>query len=199
MEQIIVATKNEGKVKDFDVLLSKYGISVRSLLDYPEINDIPETGTTFEENAIIKAEAVSNLVNEMVISDDSGLVVDALNGEPGVYSARYAGDEKDDQANIEKVLDKLHGVPFNKRSARFHCSLALAVPGKKTEVFTGTCEGMITEGIQGANGFGYDPIFYVESLKKTMAQLSKEEKNKISHRKHAMDKLIHRLQELLDG
>ncbi|MBY0027057.1 XTP/dITP diphosphatase [Priestia aryabhattai] len=189
MREIIIATKNAGKVKDFETLFSPKGFQVKSLLDFPEVEDVEETGVTFAENATLKAEAISFALNKPVIADDSGLAIDALNGEPGVYSARYAGENKDDNANIEKVLQKLNDVPFEKRTARFHCALAIAVPGKRTEIVEGTCEGHILEEKRGENGFGYDPIFFVEKWRCSMAELSKEQKNQISHRANALKKL----------
>lgn len=189
MREIIIATKNAGKVKDFETLFSPKGFQVKSLLDFPEMEDVEETGVTLAENATLKAEAISSALNKPVIADDSGLAVDALNGEPGVYSARYAGENKDDNANIEKVLQKLNDVPFEKRTARFHCALAIAVPGKRTEIVEGTCEGHILEEKRGENGFGYDPIFFVEKWRCSMAELSKEQKNQISHRANALKKL----------
>ncbi|MDO6846897.1 XTP/dITP diphosphatase [Priestia megaterium] len=189
MREIIIATKNAGKVKDFETLFSPKGFKVKSLLDFPEIEDVEETGVTFAENATLKAEAISSALNKPVIADDSGLAIDALNGDPGVYSARYAGENKDDNANIEKVLQKLNDVPFEKRTARFHCALAIAVPGKRTEIVEGTCEGHILEGKRGENGFGYDPIFFVEKWRCSMAELTKEQKNQISHRANALKKL----------
>ncbi len=189
MREIIIATKNAGKVKDFETLFSPKGFKVKSLLDFPEIEEVEETGVTFAENATLKAEAISSALNKPVIADDSGLAIDALNGEPGVYSARYAGENKDDNANIEKVLQKLNDVPFEKRTARFHCALAIAVPGKRTEIVEGTCEGHILEEKRGENGFGYDPIFFVEKWRCSMAELTKEQKNQISHRANALKKL----------
>jgi len=189
VREIIIATKNAGKVKDFETLFSPKGFKVKSLLDFPEIEDVEETGVTFAENATLKAEAISSALNKPVIADDSGLAIDALNGEPGVYSARYAGENKDDNANIEKVLQKLNDVPFEKRTARFHCALAIAVPGKRTEIVEGTCEGHILEEKRGENGFGYDPIFFIEKWRCSMAELTKEQKNQISHRANALKKL----------
>ncbi|WPL44434.1 XTP/dITP diphosphatase [Priestia megaterium] len=189
MREIIIATKNAGKVKDFETLFSPKGFKVKSLLDFPGIEDVEETGVTFAENATLKAEAISSALNKPVIADDSGLAIDALNGEPGVYSARYAGENKDDNANIEKVLQKLNDVPFEKRTARFHCALAIAVPGKRTEIVEGTCEGHILEEKRGENGFGYDPIFFVEKWRCSMAELTKGQKNQISHRANALKKL----------
>ncbi|GMB07425.1 XTP/dITP diphosphohydrolase [Thermolongibacillus altinsuensis] len=189
MKRVIIATRNKGKVAEFEQLFSKKGIEVQSLLDYNECPDVEETGATFAENAILKAKTIAQHLKETVIADDSGLIVDALGGRPGVYSARYAGEAKDDQANIQKVLQELEGVPFEKRTARFHCTLAVATPDGRTFTVDGTCEGYITEKPIGTNGFGYDPIFYVPEKQKTMAQLTKEEKNEISHRANALKRL----------
>ncbi|MGG3842198.1 XTP/dITP diphosphatase [Anoxybacillus kestanbolensis] len=191
MKRIIVATKNKGKVAEFQQLFAKKGIEVRSLLDYDHMPDVEETGTTFAENAILKATTIANMLHEAVIADDSGLIVDALNGEPGVYSARYAGEGKNDQANIEKVLKKLQGVPFEQRTARFYCTLAVAKPNGDVITVDGVCEGYITKSPIGENGFGYDPIFFVPEKQRTMAQLTKEEKNEISHRAKALQHLLH--------
>ncbi|WP_110111534.1 XTP/dITP diphosphatase [Bacillus sp. CGMCC 1.16541] len=195
MKELIIATQNAGKVKEFQSLFHEKGFVVKSLLDFLHIEDIEETGTTFIENAMIKAEAVSQLLNKVVIADDSGLAVDALDGEPGVYSARYAGNEKDNEANIQKVLMKLQGVPSEKRTARFHCALAIAIPNEETAVVEGTCEGTILEEKRGEGGFGYDPIFFVDEWNRTMAELSKEQKNNISHRAKALEKLVPLIEE----
>lgn len=196
MKQIVVATKNKGKVKDFEAIFAPLGYEVKSMFDVAADLDIEETGTTFEENAILKAEGLAQALNTIVIADDSGLAVDALNGEPGVYSARYAGDH-DDAANIVKVLENLQGVPTPQRTARFVCCIAIAGPGIETKTFNGTCEGVITEMEIGENGFGYDPIFYVPALSRTMAQLTVEEKGKISHRGNAIRLLAVNLQHIL--
>lgn len=191
MKEIIIATKNKGKVKEFEALLAPLGYLVQSLLDYPDSIDVEETGATFKENAILKAEAISAHYQRMTIADDSGLAIDYLDGKPGIFSARYAGLAKDDQANINKVLEELTGVAeLESRSARFICALALSNPGGQTKTVEGTCEGYIAMKQQGENGFGYDPIFIVKKLNKTMAMLSKEEKNRISHRAQALEKLI---------
>ncbi|WP_010678337.1 XTP/dITP diphosphatase [Bacillus timonensis] len=193
MKEIMIATKNRGKVKEFRDLFASKGIDVKSLLDFPNIEDIEETGSTFAENAQIKAEAIAKKLNIPVISDDSGLAIDYLDGRPGVYSARYAGEHKNDFDNLNKVLNELQGVPDEQRTAKFHCALALAIPGEKTQIVEGTCEGIITAKPVGENGFGYDPIFFVPEIGKTMAELSKDEKNQISHRGVAlrkMDKLL---------
>lgn len=190
MQEIIVATKNEGKIKEMKAIFANKDVQVKSLLDYPSIPDIEETGETFAENAKIKAQAIANVFQRPVIADDSGLIVDALDGAPGVYSARYAGEEKNDEKNNEKLLRELQNVSEQERTARFYCALCVAFPDGKSYIFEGSCEGMIAKEPKGENGFGYDPIFYIPHLKKTMAQLSQEEKNQLSHRAKAIEKLV---------
>jgi len=189
MKEVIIATKNPGKAREFEHIFASRGIKVLTLLDFPEIPEVEETGTTFKENAILKAEAVSQALNKMVIGDDSGLMVDALEGRPGIYSARYAGEPKNDQNNTDKVLSELQGVREGERSARFYCALAVAIPGQETWTVSGTCEGRILEERRGTNGFGYDPVFYVPEKGLSMAELSSDEKNNISHRANALKKL----------
>ncbi|MBP2002921.1 XTP/dITP diphosphatase [Halobacillus andaensis] len=197
MKELVVATKNEGKVAEFRSMFSKYGIEVKSLLDFNEpIKDIVEDGDTFEENAAIKAEAIAFQYEIPVVADDSGLEIDALNGEPGIYSARYAGEEKNDQKNLEKVLSQMEGVPESERTARFVCAVAVARPNHETFVKRGTCEGVIANCPRGTEGFGYDPIFIPKGSNRTMAEHSAEEKNSISHRKNAIVKIEQWLQQL---
>lgn len=188
--EIVIATNNIGKVKEFEGLLKPCGYEVKSLKDFPEIADIEETGTTFEENASIKAEYLSEKLNCLVIADDSGLEVDALNGEPGVYSARYAGVEKDDEKNLQLVLTKLKDVPIKERGGRFVCVMALAKPNVQTKTYRGICEGIIIDEKRGENGFGYDPIFYLPSFGCTTAELTREQKGEISHRGKALRMLL---------
>ncbi|MGF3103927.1 XTP/dITP diphosphatase [Rossellomorea sp. DUT-2] len=188
-KRVIIATKNRGKAKEFQHMFAPYGYEVQTLLDLPHIEDVEETGETFEENAILKAETVAQELGVLVIADDSGLAIDALEGRPGVYSARYAGEEKSDEANMDKVLSELESVEESDRTARFHCVLAIAGPNGETRTVTGTCEGMILQEKRGTNGFGYDPIFYVPTLQKSMAELSQDEKSQISHRGNALKKL----------
>ncbi|MGV3488377.1 MAG: XTP/dITP diphosphatase [Tuberibacillus sp.] len=197
MRKVLIASKNEGKVKEFKRLLSPLGLEVASLNDYSESPDVEETGTTFQENARLKAEAISEKYECMAISDDSGLVIDALGGAPGVYSARYAGEEKDDQKNIEKVLSELDGVPMEKRTAHFVCVLAVSRPGEPTFFVEGECHGLIATAPSGDGGFGYDPIFYVPEIGKTFAELTSDAKNRISHRARALKKLESRLAQLV--
>ncbi|MFL0582251.1 XTP/dITP diphosphatase [Solibacillus silvestris] len=196
MKQVVIATKNKGKAKDFEALFGPFGYEVVTMFEVAPEVEIEETGTTFEENAILKAETLANMLGQIVIADDSGLAIDALNGEPGVYSARYAGDH-DDEANIVKVLENMKDVPEDQRTARFCCALAIAGPNMETKTVFGTCEGMIAYEKKGTNGFGYDPIFYVPALEKHMAELSAEEKGAISHRGNAIRKLALQLAEFL--
>ncbi|GKW46780.1 XTP/dITP diphosphatase [Planococcus sp. NCCP-2050] len=199
MKQVIIATQNKGKAKDFEALFGPLGYEVLTLRDVAKDMDVEETGVTFEENAILKAEAVAEALQTTVIADDSGLEIDALNGEPGVYSARYAGEAKSDEANIEKVLTKLEGVPEEQRTARFRCVLAIASPDKETVTYSGSCEGMILSERRGGHGFGYDPIFFVPSEGKAMAELLPEEKAAISHRGNALRELEKAMPKWLDN
>lgn len=185
MKQVVIATKNKGKARDFEAIFKPMGYDVLTLFDVAPSMDIEETGTTFEENAILKAEALAKDLGQLVIADDSGLEVDALNGEPGVYSARYAGDH-DDEANIDKVLANLAETPDNERTARFVCCLAITGPDFPTTTVKGYCEGQILRERQGSDGFGYDPIFYMPELGKTLAEVTAEEKGKVSHRGNAL-------------
>ncbi len=187
---VIIATQNEGKVNEFKQLFAEAGWTVRSLLDYPHMPDIVEDGNTFAENAAKKAETIAKAFKQMVIADDSGLVVDALDGRPGIYSARYAGEKKNDLANMEKVLKELKDIPAEDRTARFVCTIAVARPNMPTLYYEGVCEGVISREAIGCYGFGYDPIFFVPELGKTMAELSPQEKNRISHRSKALKQLF---------
>ena len=196
MKEVIIATKNKGKAKEFAEILAPLGFEVKTLLDLPSAPDIEETGETFVENALLKAEEMAKRLGKTVIADDSGLEIDALDGRPGVYSARYAGEDKDDDANIRKVLQELDGVPDEKRTARFRAVLAMVTPGKEPLIVEGTCEGMILSEKRGTNGFGYDPIFYVPEKGKTMAEMTPEEKNSISHRGKAIQMLKEQIEKI---
>lgn len=190
MKEIIVATKNQGKAKEFKQFFAQFNIECYSLLDltddYPEVE---ETGESFQENAIIKAEAASKFFNKAVIADDSGLEIDALEGQPGIHTARFAGKNKGDDANMDKVLTMMKDLAPSERSARFVAALAVKIPGKQVFVKEGYCEGTIALKKEGSEGFGYDPIFIPEGFDLTMAQLSKEVKNSISHRSNAFKQL----------
>ncbi len=189
MHRLVLATRNAGKVRELAALLGPLGVEVVSLADYPEIGEIPEEGDTFQENAIFKAREVARLTGETALADDSGLEVDALNGAPGVYSARFAGEPKSDTANNAKLLRLLTGLPPEKRTARFRCVMALAVPDGRVYTAEGTSEGIILDAPRGDNGFGYDPLFYVEEFGKTFAELDLATKNTISHRGRALQKV----------
>ncbi|MDI2588294.1 XTP/dITP diphosphatase [Psychrobacillus sp. NEAU-3TGS] len=197
MKKIIIATKNKGKAKDFEALFGPLGYEVLTLHDVADDMDVEETGTTFEENALLKATALSNRLQTMVIADDSGLEIDALDGRPGIYSARYAGEEKSDEANIDKVLEELRDVKESERTARFVCAIAVVSPTSEPFTVRGTCEGVIASERKGTNGFGYDPIFFVPSENKMMAELTAEEKGAISHRGNALQLLAANLDELV--
>ena len=189
MKEIMIATKNAGKVKEFEHIFSQFNVKVKSLLDFSNAIDVVEDGKTFEENALKKAREISQQYQLMVLADDSGLEIDALNGRPGVYSARYAGNQRDDLANLNKVLSEMKDVEESKRTARFVCALAIVTPDGDEFVVRGECEGKISFEAQGKEGFGYDPIFYIPRLNKTMAQIPKSQKNVLSHRANAFVKL----------
>lgn len=187
--KIIVATRNAGKVNEFKEMLGRLGYDVESLLDYETAPETDETGSTFEENAELKSREAAAYFGHAVLSDDSGLEVDALDGAPGVYSARFAGEDKSDEANNALLLEKLTDVPAEKRTARFVCALSLAKPSGETLTVRGTMEGVIGFERKGTNGFGYDPLFVIPSLNQTAAELTKSEKASISHRGQALRKL----------
>jgi len=188
--QLIVATRNAHKTREIQHILGS-GFSVRDLRAYPQISEIIETGTSFEENAKLKALAVSTKLSGLVVADDSGLEVDALGGAPGIHSARYAGANATNTEKIDKLLEELARVRAKNetRRARFHCVLALAHNGEVLEVFEGTVEGQITERPRGSRGFGYDPIFVPKGYERTFGELESAEKNQLSHRARALEKL----------
>ena len=196
---LILATRNQGKVRELRDPLARFGFDVQSLPeDFPEIE---ENGTTFEENALIKARAVANALGVAAAADDSGLEVDALGGAPGVYSARYSEDwpavegESKDERNNRKLLVELKGVPFEKRTARFRCCMALVIPGGEEIVVSGAWEGNIGFERAGSNGFGYDPLFIDPELELTGAELTREAKMVRSHRGKALAKLLAEVEE----
>ena len=190
-DSILIATKNEGKTKEFRQFFAQLGYKVENLNAYPELPDVAETGLTFEENARLKAETIAELTGKMVLADDSGLKVDVLGGMPGVWSARFSGPDATDASNNAKLLHELAMVFEQKdRSAKFHCTLVMAAPGAQSLVVEADWEGYIATAPQGENGFGYDPLFLVGDSGKTSAELSLEEKNKISHRAKALEKLV---------
>ena len=181
---IWIATSNAHKVEEFQTMLKDCDVKCLKDLDH-KINII-EDGTTFEENALIKAKAVAAQCNDIVLADDSGLEIDYLNKEPGIYSARYAGEDTSYDIKNQMLLDRLQGVPREKRTARFVCAIAAAFPDGRRETVRATMEGRIGYEEKGENGFGYDPIFYLPEYGCTSAELSMEEKNRISHRGKAL-------------
>ncbi|MEJ5360565.1 MAG: XTP/dITP diphosphatase [Spirochaetota bacterium] len=185
--EIVVATRNKGKMKEI-LSFSLSSVVFTSLEKYPEIGEIEETGSTFTDNALIKARHVCNVTGLPALADDSGLVVDALNGEPGVYSARF-GNLTTDEERYMLLLQKMQKVPDDRRQARFVCVMALVFPDGREYIEEGVCEGVIAKEPAGENGFGYDPVFYIPELGKTMAQLPLDIKNAISHRARALQKI----------
>lgn len=191
---IVIASKNAGKIAEFQRILSEVGISVITDIDFP---DVDETGSTFEENAILKARAVSSFTNLPALADDSGLAVEALNGAPGIFSARYSGRHGDDAANISRLLEDLKGVLDENRRAKFVAVLALVTPDGRELLVRGELEGKIRNQPTGTNGFGYDPIFEPENSNRTLGELSPSEKDAISHRSKALRDLTPKIRPFL--
>lgn len=191
---VIAATKNKGKIREIQSILGELDMKVISQEEAGINVDIEETGTTFEENALIKARAVAMLTDEAVIADDSGLCVNCLDGRPGIYSARYAGENASDADRVNKLLEEIGGAVD--RRAKFVCAVAMIFPEGREITATGEVEGEITSEPRGENGFGYDPVFMPTELKKTFAEARDEEKNNISHRKRALERLYTKIKEL---
>lgn len=185
MRQVIVlATRNQGKVKELQEMLVDFPVDIRSLADFGPLPEVVEDGATFDDNAYKKAVFTAKALGVPAMADDSGLVVGALNGAPGVHSARYAGEDADDEANMVKLLKEMEGV--SDRRAAFVCVLSLAVPSGPALTYEGRCEGEILHGPQGNKGFGYDPVMFFPPLKKSFAEMDSAEKNRVSHRGAAM-------------
>jgi XTP/dITP diphosphohydrolase len=195
--EIVLATKNAGKVDELTAMMKEMDVNISSLIDHPEIPEIEETGATFLENARKKARCVAEFTGKYVLADDSGLEVEALGGLPGVTSARYAGESHDYKANNEKLLREMRSVPEGMRHAKFCCVMVLVAPDGKEWSTTGECLGTITRDLRGAGGFGYDPLFYVTEKNRTMAELAMDEKNEISHRGRALQDMMNILVEIL--
>lgn len=194
MKELIVASTNQGKLEEIRAMLKDINIEVLSMKDVlNEEIDIEETGTTFKENALIKASTIAKIVNKPVLADDSGLEVDALDKQPGVYSARFLGHDTSYDIKNQYIIDALKDKD---RTARFVCAMALVIPGQEPIIIEETMEGLINDKIEGENGFGYDPIFYFPPCKMTSAMMSMEEKNKHSHRAKALKKLYAILKEM---
>ena len=198
--KIAVATKNANKVKELNELMKIEAVEFLSLKDLGFDGEIEENGSSFEENALIKARFVCQKYSLPAISDDSGLCVDVLGGEPGIYSARYAsenGENSDDAANIDKLLLKLRGIKDNEKTARFVCAMAYCAPDGTEFTVKGFCEGVICGECRGDSGFGYDPVFFSTRLLKTFGEATDEEKNSVSHRAHAAALMSEKLREIL--
>lgn len=188
--ELVVATGNAGKLREIRRLLADTGIEVKGLDAFEGLPEVEEDGETFEANARKKAETIAGLTGCLTLADDSGLAVEALGGQPGVRSARYAGEGATDADNNRKLLGVLQGIPAEKRRAAFCCAMALAAPGQETRFFFGRVEGVILDQQRGEGGFGYDPLFLVPEYGKTMAELPLETKNRISHRGQALRQAI---------
>lgn len=194
-QKFVLATHNPNKVREMSNILGKFGVEVVSPADLGITVDVEETGTTFAENAMLKAKAICAAANLPAIADDSGLCVDALNGAPGVYSARYGGEELDDQGRYQLLLQNMQGQ--TSRTAHFTCSIACAFPNGDTLTAEGQCPGTIAFAPMGEGGFGYDPVFFVPELRKTFGQLTGEEKSAISHRGRALAAFAEKLKDYL--
>ena len=188
--RLLVATRNQGKLKELKKLLAGCPFTLVSLTDVGIGDEIPETGATFEENAILKATACARASGLVSLADDSGLEVDALGGEPGVMSSRYAGARANDEQRTAFLLEKLNNIPESRWDARFRCVIAVAWPGGPVDVYSGDCNGRIVRTPRGSGGFGYDPVFLLPELGKTMAELTPCAKNRMSHRAVATRKVV---------
>ena len=185
-KDLVIATKNKKKKEEILRLLGKPGLKIWSLADFPNIAPIEEDGFTFDDNAVKKATVAARETGMLALADDSGLEVEALGGKPGVYSARYAGPDANDEMNNRKLLHELKGMPMEKRRARYKCSVALAEPDGNFKITRGECFGLIATSPKGNTGFGYDPIFIIPRYAKTVAELGPKVKDKISHRSEAV-------------
>lgn len=184
---LVIASGNKGKIIEIRELLKDFSLKIAGLNDFGPIPEVEEDGKTFDENAYKKASFTSKILGMPVLADDSGLSVEALGGAPGIYSARYGGENTTDEKNCLKLLETMKGM--SNRKAAFECVISIAVPTGAALTYEGRCEGMITTEPSGTNGFGYDPIFYFPSLDKTFAELTREEKNRVSHRGKAFSEL----------
>jgi XTP/dITP diphosphohydrolase len=187
--EIVVATRNPGKLKEIEAILAAYPVRLLSLNDFPAVPEIPEDGVTFAENAAQKARTVSRLTGRIAIADDSGLTVDALQGRPGVFSSRYAGENATDEDRYRKLLKEMESIPDGRRAGAFVCAAAVASPSGETEIVESQIRGAIAFEPRGQYGFGYDPIFFLAEFGRTVAELEPELKNRISHRAQALEKL----------
>lgn len=189
MIEILFATSNAGKAKEVQAMFSDLDVDVKTLREERIDIEIEENGQTFAENALIKAKAIAGMTDKIVLADDSGLVVDYLNGEPGIYSARYMGEDTSYDIKNARILERMEGVPDDQRTARFVCAMAAIMPGGEVICTEGIMEGLIGYEMKGTNGFGYDPIFYLPEYGMTSSEISPEKKNEISHRGKALRKM----------
>ena len=197
--ELVIASTNMHKIREFKAMLkSNSAFDLRSLLDFPDYTPLPETGATFEENAILKATHAATALNRWVVADDSGLVVPSLGGIPGVLSARFAGDDATDLENRKKLLEKMRHLLEEDRHAYFECCIALASPIGLKKSVRGVCEGVLLMEDKGGSGFGYDPLFVKHGYSKSFAELEEATKNRISHRRKALDKLLPSLESILN-
>lgn len=197
MELLVVATKNKGKISEIKKVLSEMPFEVLAMSDIGINIDVEEDGKTFKENAFKKASEISKVAKSIVLADDSGIEVDYLNGAPGIYSARFGGSKATDQDRNIKLLNMMEKVPFEQRTARYVCAIAVVFPDGKSFVVEDTCEGFVGIECKGNNGFGYDPLFYIQQYDKTMGELDIYIKNKISHRAKALAKMKEKITEYL--
>lgn len=189
MTEIVLATRNRGKLREIRAILSRFDVRLRPLDDFPQVPEIVEDGTTFLENVQKKARTAARMTERTTIADDSGLVVEALGGRPGVYSSRYAGPGATDAERAAKLLEEMRHVPEDERGAAFHCLIGIVAPDGREEYVEGRCSGLITYEPRGAGGFGFDPVFYYPPCDKTFAELDPSIKNRVSHRAVALAKL----------
>ncbi len=198
--KLVIATQNKNKLKEIrEKFASISNLEISSLADFENPPQVIEDGTTFEENALKKARQISQFTDQPVMSDDSGLVIDALDGRPGIYSARYAGEDATEEERNRLVLKEMMEIPDSRRSARFVCVVAIVLPDGIEFTVKGECEGIINHEMKGSNGFGYDPIFFLKHERKTMAELSISEKNRISHRAIALEKALKILRDIFSN
>lgn len=198
-EKILIATSNQGKVREIRDLVKDLPIVFLSLSNVGEAPEVVEDGLTFEDNALKKARALAAATGLVTLADDSGLCIDALEGRPGIHSARYAGEGASDEEKCARILQEMENIPDASRTARFVCAMALVTPQGEEKIFRGSCEGRITREPRGTEGFGYDPIFYFEESGCTFAEMARQSKNQVSHRGRALQAFARFLEDVAQG